>query len=214
MVSHRPILRDFYGANLMPRQLPQRFEFEQIRIDPFSPRTKRQQLEEQFRDSIRRGSIQPGEKLPSSRSLSQMLGVSRNTIMQAYEQLLTEGYLEARVGDGTRVSAQFPQSRAHPSGQRRKRPGRPRLSVRGRTIAKFGSAIPPWKGPTRPFRPHLPALDVFPRQIWERLSNRRLKRMPRETLRECIRWDTGRYARRLLLILEPHAGCSAQQIRL
>ena len=50
------------------------------------------------------GRVAGGTRLPSSRMLSQALGVSRNTILSAYEELASEGWLEARVGSGTRVS--------------------------------------------------------------------------------------------------------------
>jgi GntR family transcriptional regulator / MocR family aminotransferase len=50
------------------------------------------------------GRIAGGTRLPSSRILAPVLGVSRNTILSAYEELACEGWLKARVGSGTRVS--------------------------------------------------------------------------------------------------------------
>ena len=50
------------------------------------------------------GRVAGGTRLPSSRMLAQALGVSRNTILSAYEELASKGWLEARVGSGTRVS--------------------------------------------------------------------------------------------------------------
>lgn len=57
-----------------------------------------------LRDAITDGSMPPGRKLPSERSLSGTLRVSRGTIVGAYDQLRSEGWLESRQGSGTFVS--------------------------------------------------------------------------------------------------------------
>ena len=62
------------------------------------------QLYRQFRRRIADGLLGAGEKIPSSRRLSEELGVSRNVVLDAYGQLLSEGYLEARAGSGTYVA--------------------------------------------------------------------------------------------------------------
>lgn len=51
------------------------------------------------------GRLKAGEKLPATRELASQLGISRNVIIEAYEQLLAEGYIEARQGAGTFVSS-------------------------------------------------------------------------------------------------------------
>lgn len=56
-----------------------------------------------LREKILKGDIKNGEKLPSSRVLSRELGVARNTVVEAFEQLIAEGYLETRSGSGTYV---------------------------------------------------------------------------------------------------------------
>lgn len=62
------------------------------------------QIQDQLRDAIRQGRLAPSERLPSSRRLAQSLGVSRGTVVNAYQQLWAEGYLETAVGSGTRVA--------------------------------------------------------------------------------------------------------------
>ncbi|QBD83176.1 PLP-dependent aminotransferase family protein [Ktedonosporobacter rubrisoli] len=62
------------------------------------------QLYERLRAKILAGQLEAGARLPSTRTLASQLGVSRNTTALAYEQLLLEGYIESRVGDGTRVA--------------------------------------------------------------------------------------------------------------
>src|SRR4051794_22035608 len=57
-----------------------------------------------LRAEILAGQLEAGARLPSTRTLASALGVSRNTTALAYELLLLEGYIESRVGDGTRVA--------------------------------------------------------------------------------------------------------------
>ncbi|MCF6743057.1 PLP-dependent aminotransferase family protein [Blastococcus sp. KM273128] len=63
------------------------------------------QLQDQLRAAIRGRRLGAGERLPSTRRLAERLGVSRGTVVEAYEQLLAEGYLESAAGSGTRVAA-------------------------------------------------------------------------------------------------------------
>jgi GntR family transcriptional regulator/MocR family aminotransferase len=63
------------------------------------------QIQEQLRTAIRDRRLGAGERLPSSRRLAELLGVSRGTVVDAYAQLWAEGYLESTVGSGTRVAA-------------------------------------------------------------------------------------------------------------
>ena len=61
-------------------------------------------LERSLRDAIRAGRLHPGTRLPSSRALAQDLGLARNTIGEAYAQLIAEGWLASRQGAGTWVA--------------------------------------------------------------------------------------------------------------
>jgi len=70
-----------------------------------------------LRDAIRGGRVPPGFRMPSTRALAESLGVSRGMIVEAYEQLVAEGYLTSRHGSGTRVSAAYAAtSRAESAG--------------------------------------------------------------------------------------------------
>src|SRR5919202_1490884 len=73
-----------------------------LRIDPTGPR--RAQLEQQLREAIRDGRLRAGTRLPPTRELAAELGVSRGVAVEAYEQLVAEGWLVARRGSGTRVA--------------------------------------------------------------------------------------------------------------
>jgi GntR family transcriptional regulator / MocR family aminotransferase len=63
------------------------------------------QIQDQLRAAIRDRRLGAGERLPSTRHLAELLGVSRGTVVKVYEQLLAEGYVESAVGSGTRVAA-------------------------------------------------------------------------------------------------------------
>ncbi|MBC3981232.1 winged helix-turn-helix transcriptional regulator, partial [Streptomyces sp. AC536] len=69
-----------------------------------------------LRDAVRSGRLAPGTRLPSSRTLATDLGIARNTVADAYAELVAEGWLTARQGSGTRVAerAVAPETRIEP----------------------------------------------------------------------------------------------------
>ena len=71
--------------------------------DPGSRGTLQRQVCDFLRRAIVSGDLPPGSNLPSTRSLSSQWGVSRNTVLTAYEELAIEGLVFGRVGSGTRV---------------------------------------------------------------------------------------------------------------
>ncbi len=84
-------------------------------LDPSAEQSLTSQLVGQLRDAITRGRIGRGTKLPSSRRLSEQLGVSRNTVVRAYEELCSEGYVEARPASCVAVAACLPDTMAVPA---------------------------------------------------------------------------------------------------
>jgi GntR family transcriptional regulator/MocR family aminotransferase len=85
-------------------------------------------LVEALREAILSGRLAPGERLPPSRALATQLGISRGTVVTAYEELISEGYCAARVGAGTFVTVTAPPPRPDPM------PSPPRLSAWGRGL--------------------------------------------------------------------------------
>ena len=71
---------------------------------PLAPTRVRAGLEDALRDAVRTGRLASGTRLPSSRQLAADLGLARNTVAEAYGQLVAEGWLVARQGSGTRVT--------------------------------------------------------------------------------------------------------------
>src|SRR5689334_12627395 len=62
------------------------------------------QIQDRLRDAIRDGRLAADERLPSTRRLAETLGVARGTVVEVYEQLMAEGYVDSLVGSGTRVA--------------------------------------------------------------------------------------------------------------
>ncbi|MGC2638285.1 MAG: PLP-dependent aminotransferase family protein [Acidobacteriaceae bacterium] len=123
-----------------------------------------------FRDAILRGDLSSGQQVPSSRALASELGISRFPVLDAYSQLLAEGYFETRVGAGTFVSAALPVHRGRP------RPSNP-MPAGPRSTSRRSALYPPyerlpWRHGIGPFGVHQPALDQFPLELWAKLVAR------------------------------------------
>ena len=121
----------------------------------------RGQLEAGLREAIRAGRLEPGARLPASRVLARDLSVSRRLVVEAYEQLRAEGWLEGRTGAGTYVRADGSGGQVAPEPA----PGTPRTpSLR------------------YDFFPGAPNLAAFPRAEWLRCTREALHRMPDRAL--------------------------------
>lgn len=103
------------------------------------------QIYERIKHMILAGELTTEQKLPSSRTLSKELGIARNTVLEAYEQLLAEGYLDARHGSGTRVAKEIVPMRADraPSAQCRPKDSRRTQEATSRSSHSF-QASPTW----------------------------------------------------------------------
>ena len=144
-------------------------------------------LYDSIRAAILEGRLPPGARLPASRDLARRFGLARGTVVSAFEQLGAEGYLDARVGSGTRVAAVLPDQLLDAGGRARARSPdrrtRPvRLSQHARRIREIGPADP---ARVRAFRTNLPALDLFPIALWTQVAGRRYRRASTEFLRGC-----------------------------
>jgi GntR family transcriptional regulator/MocR family aminotransferase len=80
-----------------------------LHLDPESKMNLQMQIYEQLATHIRAGRLKPGGVLPSSRDLSEQLGVSRNTVSEAYEKLVADGYINTAPKRGTFVSKTVPE---------------------------------------------------------------------------------------------------------
>ena len=153
------------------------------RIDPSSARPLYLQIYDLLRSDVLEGRLPPGRRLAASRALAADLSVSRNTVLAALDQLVAEGYLTSRVGAGTFVSSELPRGLLSSAARQPAAPSAglpPRLSSRGRQLARF-SGIAPDRMP-RPFEAGAPALDHLPRETWKRVVNRAMRSLPDELL--------------------------------
>jgi GntR family transcriptional regulator/MocR family aminotransferase len=122
----------------------------------------------QLLEAILDGRLRAGERLPPSRELAKRLDVARNTVAVAYERLVAEGFLTARVGDGTYVSDEA-RSATHPRRAPEGTDVRPRpvwSTLRG-DLAKRGAAYN--------FNVGVPDVELFPLETWRRLSARNIR---------------------------------------
>jgi GntR family transcriptional regulator/MocR family aminotransferase len=111
----------------------------------------RRGLEEALREGIRAGRLSPGSRLPSSRALARDLGIARNTVVDAYGQLVDEGWLSARPGSGTSIA---------------QRPAAPDTTL--------ASGRPAIASVRYDLRPGAPNLSWFPRSAWLGATRRAL----------------------------------------
>lgn len=146
------------------------------------------QLYVAVREAILAGRLAPHARLPSTRAIAADLSISRSTIVQAFDQLLAEGYVEGRAGAGTFVCRDLPEAALLSAATDRPHGG----PVGGRSLSRRGHLMaqsanrPAWDKdaalPPRPFRPPAPAVDAFPIALWNRLAARRLRSLSSELL--------------------------------
>jgi GntR family transcriptional regulator/MocR family aminotransferase len=124
------------------------------------------QIYRRIEAAILEGKLPPDSILPSSRDLAEHLGVSRMTVVNAYEWLIAEGLAATRPGSGIRVAVDQPAPEAH-----RSRAGPAERSPPGTPHPGHPLRMHP-RGPALAFQPDTPALDQFPRQVWARTLKR------------------------------------------
>lgn len=137
-----------------------------IRLDRRSNVPLQRQLFESVRRSIVDGVLKPGTRLPSSRDLARELRVSRNCVINAFRYLAAQGLIVSRAGAGTVVASLTPRVRVPPSTRTR----RDRAGRIARTVINASSGTP------GPFRPGVPAIDLFPLKTWRSIVSRQWRR--------------------------------------
>jgi GntR family transcriptional regulator / MocR family aminotransferase len=141
-----------------------------IALEDRAKRPMYQQLYEWFRRAIIAGQMRPGQRVPSTRGLAAELKISRIPVLNAYEQLLAEGYLETFVGAGTCVAKSIPDDALRPRAGFQElvdKAGPRRMSRRGAALREVPAQS--WLDNLGAFRVSLPALDHFPIGVWSKL---------------------------------------------
>ncbi|MEV0095427.1 PLP-dependent aminotransferase family protein [Streptomyces sp. NPDC050738] len=130
-----------------------------LHLDLSGPGSRRAVLIGALRDAVREGRLAPGTRLPPYRSLAADLGIARNTVADAYAELVAEGWLTARQGSGTEVARRAEPVR--PARVPKKAPGRP-------------------AAPAHDLQQGRPDAASFPRTAWLAASRRALNAAPNE----------------------------------
>ncbi|MFL9931844.1 PLP-dependent aminotransferase family protein [Paraburkholderia sp. RL18-103-BIB-C] len=129
------------------------------------------QVAEALREAVRKDDIRAGDALPSTRSLAASLQVARGTVIEAYEQLIAEGFLESRAGAGTRVARALAEPRpVQESRTVARRAVKARLPERAETFAQIAQEFRPLA--LVPFAVSVPIGLTAPADTWRRLGNR------------------------------------------
>ncbi|TRV75028.1 PLP-dependent aminotransferase family protein [Streptomyces sp. 130] len=131
-----------------------------LHIDPTGSTGLRAGLMDALREAVRTGRLSPGTRLPSSRTLAADLGIARNTVADAYAELVAEGWLTARQGSGTRVAR--------------------RADPRPLAAATPSRAKPPRGQAAYNLKPGTPDLATFPRAEWLKAARRALSAAPND----------------------------------
>ncbi len=125
-------------------------------------------LYDEIRDGIVNGRLQPGDRLMSTRTMAEQLGISRVTVLKAFDQLQIEGYLNHQVGSGTYVNRDLPdhilQILTNDSAIDEE------TSYEGESVTSFGK-----------FYPGVPDIDEFPFEKWSRITTNVVRNLPAST---------------------------------
>ncbi|MGI9373313.1 MAG: PLP-dependent aminotransferase family protein, partial [Hyphomicrobiales bacterium] len=130
------------------------------------------QIFSQMREMILAGRLEPGERLPSTRAFAEELGVSRTTLVTAYDHLLSEGYIETRHGAGAFVAAYSPEQLLTAThGQT------PPAPVAHKPTPRMPKAPVPFDAGVRDY-------ETFPHAQWARLLQKHARNPPVDFMTE------------------------------
>jgi GntR family transcriptional regulator/MocR family aminotransferase len=157
-----------------------------IMLDHDAPVPLYRQVYEAFRAAILRRQLSPGARLPSTRTLARDLGISRYTVVEAFLQLLAEGYLEGKAGSGTYVTRTVPEELLRTPRPRGAAPPLPQerrpLSQRSAVQMMLGwHLIYARRAQHRSglaFQMGVPDLEAFPGDLWGQLVARHGRQTP------------------------------------
>ncbi len=168
----------------------------------------------ELRTAILDGRLRPGSRLPATRDLAAAYRLARSTIVTAFEQLKSEGYVDGRSGSGTYVSQVLPEHLLDVRGPKAEK----RLPHRRIVLSAYARRLQPFRGtavrPMRAFRPNQPALDLFPTDLWAQVAARRLRRVSANLLAggEALGYRPLREAVAAYLNSSRGVTCTAEQV--
>jgi GntR family transcriptional regulator / MocR family aminotransferase len=144
-------------------------------------------LYESLRMAILEGWLRPGIRLPATRDLARQYRLARGTIVNAFDQLKSEGYIQGSVGSGTYVNKILPEELLQVP--REETPALPVRHKPRRKLSDYARRVKLFPNfeirPSRAFRTNMPALDLFPTTLWAQVAARRLRRISASLLLGC-----------------------------
>jgi GntR family transcriptional regulator / MocR family aminotransferase len=150
-----------------------------ISVNRKLPKPLHRQIYDSYREAIVQRHLRAGQQIPSTRALATELAISRIPVLNAYAQLLAEGYFESRTGSGTFVSGSLPDQMtscenggATSAGVRK---GSRSVSRRSALLPRFKPA--PWLYGSGAFSVGQLALDHFPFHVWTSLVARHCRKV-------------------------------------
>lgn len=155
-----------------------------IAVDRKNTKPLHRQIYDAYRAAVVGRNLRAGQQIPSSRGLAAELGISRIPVINAYSQLLAEGYFESRPGAGTFVSTSLPEHLICSEYRDQKLP---KTHSGPRPISRTSALLPSfrpaaWLYGQGPFTVGQVALDHFPFQVWSKLLARHWRNVRAESL--------------------------------
>jgi GntR family transcriptional regulator / MocR family aminotransferase len=171
-------------------------------------------LYQELRSAILSGNLRPGSRLPATRDLAAQYGLSRPTIVTAFDLLRAEGYVEGKVGSGTYVSKTLPEELLHAP----RADAHPQTRPRKLHLSAYARHLKPLRRldsrRIKAFRGNLPALHEFPAALWAQIASRRLRHVSASLLAggEALGYRPLREAVAEYLNASRGVKCSADQV--
>src|SRR3984957_11249249 len=183
-----PTTRSIYSILPVPLPMPKKATSFELMLPLRDAKTPAYRwLYAAVRGEILEGRLRPGTRLPATRDLAERYGLSRGTIVSAFEQLRSESYVEGNDRSGIYVSKALadallqvgrePGEQATPQRSQRRK-----ISDYGKRVELFPSYA---MRPSRAFRANVPALELFPTNLWAQITARRFRRASASILLGC-----------------------------
>jgi GntR family transcriptional regulator / MocR family aminotransferase len=157
-----------------------------IHLDQENPLSLSRQIYDGLLQAILEEKLSPGTRLPSHLDMARLLNVSRNTVVTALDQLASEGYLQTRVGSGSYIASELPETYTRSAVPVISPPtAESGTGSRIQPVNDFSSGFnPDWYLPNHTrhnlFRNGLPDIQSFPHKIWEKLTLKHLRGHPED----------------------------------
>ncbi|MFW5393417.1 PLP-dependent aminotransferase family protein [Yersinia sp. 2544 StPb PI] len=137
----------------------------------------KEQFHHALKELILNGQLRSGTKLPSSRTLSEMMSISRNSVISGFERLIDEGYLITKKGAGTYVSSIIPDEMIHIQATSQHQCADDKnielnINPQMKIMSSIWDKSSPYTGQNRIFSIGIGCTDLFPHELWGRLLGR------------------------------------------